>query len=217
MPPVDRSLGAGPGPSTTHAGTMSDPTDTDTETRPKASFKMPAGWKPAVKHPNGLYSYEFQGRVIRLRHVTVVPYRQHKDSWTCVIVESTHKSYPVGGYDITVGDTELGAGTIVEVPRPVEADHHLRQSGNPTEWDFTCDHEPGGRWFSTDEDGSPLSDDCWLMSWWEEEGTELISEDLSIRWPAGPVIPVDIAPKMWDEPPVIVPAEHVAPTTDLDD
>lgn len=167
---------------------------------------------PSDKHPNGLYSHEFQGRVIRLAHVTVVPYRQHKGSWSCVVVESTHSSYPVGGYDITVANEELGSGTIVDVSRPVQADHHLRQSGNPTEWDLTCDHEPGGRWLSIDEDGSPWSDDCWLMSWWEDAGTELLSEDFSIRWPAGPVIPVE--PKQWDEAPVLIPADLVAPLAD---
>lgn len=41
--------------------------------------------------------------------------RRHDGSWDCRIVSSNHPSYPVGGYDICVSDSELRRGRSLEV------------------------------------------------------------------------------------------------------
>lgn len=79
-----------------------------------------------------------RGLVIRLpqhhhddeRVITVVPHTQHpysrervegekirryNSSWDCIVVHSTHPSYPVDGYDICVSEAELRRGEVVPV------------------------------------------------------------------------------------------------------
>ncbi|OUS97420.1 hypothetical protein [Rhodococcus sp. NCIMB 12038] len=41
--------------------------------------------------------------------------RRHDGYWDCRIVSSDHPSYPVGGYDICVSDSELRRGRVLEV------------------------------------------------------------------------------------------------------
>lgn len=64
------------------------------------------------------------------RSITVVAYAEHpfsrervegekirryNSSWDCIVVHSTHPSYPVDGYDICVSEAELRRGTVVAV------------------------------------------------------------------------------------------------------
>lgn len=35
--------------------------------------------------------------------------------WRCLVVASTHPSYPVGGYDLSIHERELASGTLLEV------------------------------------------------------------------------------------------------------
>lgn len=59
-----------------------------------------------------------KGQVFKLKHgVTVVLLRCHKASyWDAVVIKSSHPSYPVGGYDICVFETELRAADTHYIP-----------------------------------------------------------------------------------------------------
>ena len=75
------------------------------------------------------------------------------------------------------------------------ADHLLgidRVDEGGVDWTFSCAHDPDDtRWFSRDPDGSITSHDCWLMSWWDGCGPELLNlEDGVTRIPM-PVRPDD--------------------------
>lgn len=41
---------------------------------------------------------------------------QYDGSWYCVVTSSRNPSYPVGGYDIAVSESELRRSPIVELP-----------------------------------------------------------------------------------------------------
>jgi hypothetical protein len=91
--------------------------------------------------PNDLYPHELEGRIIALRHVTVVPIKMTSAyAYDCIVVASDHDSYPVGGYLLSVPVAELGSGTIHDGPRP---------DGDPPEGD---PDEPG-------DDEAPVTDD----------------------------------------------------------
>ena len=74
------------------------------------------------------------------------------------------------------------------------SDHLLRldevDSWGPA-WKLTCHHNAKSRWFSTDKEGVVESEDCWLATWWEGLGSELLNlKDVSMRFPM-PVRPSD--------------------------
>lgn len=53
-----------------------------------------------------------KGQIIKLAHLTVVPYEYTSgNAMFCCVVESKHPSYPVGGYNIVVPLDELKLGT----------------------------------------------------------------------------------------------------------
>ncbi|ROR76108.1 hypothetical protein SAMN06295974_3744 [Plantibacter flavus] len=42
----------------------------------------------------------------------VFPVKRHNSSWTCIVVASSHPSYPVGGHRIIVPEAQLVRGTV---------------------------------------------------------------------------------------------------------
>lgn len=75
--------------------------------RPGASIPRPG--------PNGLFTYQLVGHLIRLPHITVVPFEECGRSFTCVVVESRHSSYPVG-IGVTCSAATLLDGDVVNIP-----------------------------------------------------------------------------------------------------
>lgn len=105
-----------------------------TQPPPTRRFRMAAGGEPAHPLRNGLYAHELEGRIIALRHVTVVPIKMTGEyAYDCIVVASDHDAYPVGGYLLSIPVAELGSGTIHDGPRPV---------GDPPDEDDTSDGEP---------------------------------------------------------------------------
>jgi hypothetical protein len=82
------------------------------------------------------------------------------------------------------------------------SDHHLHLVGfsyQSPDWRLTCDHEPGGRWRCTNQDGTPSPNhdesECWLESWWSELGIELMA-DVEMQ---GGRLPIPVRPSSdWD-------------------
>ena len=116
-------------------------------------FRLPGGQSPA-ELPNGLYPHELEGRIVSLRHVTVVPItRTGTSTYNCVVVASDHDAYPVGGYLLSITVDELGSGAITDGPRPVgeAADNEYLE---PTDDELLALHGPStetladhlGRW-----------------------------------------------------------------------
>ena len=64
------------------------------------------------------------------------------------------------------------------------------------QWRFECCHVPGGQWRVTLPDGEldPNFDecDCWLMSWWDAMGSELLYADAPIT-----SFPIAVEPHEW--------------------
>ncbi len=60
-----------------------------------------------------------RGTTIRHKHknsptfCTLVLLDQRPHGWNCVVIESTHPSYPVGGYDLFIFDEDLGNGELI--------------------------------------------------------------------------------------------------------
>lgn len=93
-----------------------------TQPPPTRRFRMPGDGGPVMELPNDLYPHELEGRIIALRHVTVVPIKMTSAyAYDCIVVASDHDAYPVGGYLLSVPVAELGSGTIHDGPRPVGA------------------------------------------------------------------------------------------------
>ena len=91
-----------------------------TEPPPARRFRLSGSLETVHPLPNGLYPHELEGRIIALRHVTVVPTRlTGEHSYDCIVVASDHHSYPVGGYHLSVSIAELGSGVLHDGPRPV--------------------------------------------------------------------------------------------------
>lgn len=64
--------------------------------------------------PRRRYSHQAYGLILRLPRtgLVVVPVRDYKDGWGCVVVEG-YGAYPVGGYDVSISNTEIE--TAIEV------------------------------------------------------------------------------------------------------
>ncbi len=82
------------------------------------------------------------------------------------------------------------------------ADHFLYLTGidgGYAEWDFACNHSDADRkWWPTNPDGTPIytidGDECsycWLWSWWDGLGNELIG---NIALPKGVTFPLPVRP-----------------------
>lgn len=89
-------------------------------------------------------------------------------------------------------------------------DHQLRLTGHPVyDWELECTHDSGAPgWRTCDEAGEYVSDECWLRSWWDELGMEMVTDDdRHGPWPTptGPSIPVAVLDGTQDEP-LLVPA-----------
>lgn len=57
-----------------------------------------------------------RGHVLGLHNgMTLVPFEQKPGGWYCVIVKSTLKAYPVGGYHIFVTDADVESAQRIEV------------------------------------------------------------------------------------------------------
>lgn len=57
-----------------------------------------------------------RGKILELKNgMTLVPFEQKPGGWLCVIVKSTLKAYPVGGYHIFVTDADVGSAKRIEV------------------------------------------------------------------------------------------------------
>lgn len=41
--------------------------------------------------------------------------RRHDDTWNCRVISSDHPSYPAGGYDLSICESELRRSPLVEV------------------------------------------------------------------------------------------------------
>ena len=89
--------------------------------------------------------------------------------------------------------------------------HALEFTGHPADpWRLVCTHGPEA-FRSTLEDGADDgTGECWIRSWWDECGVDMIADDPMNPWPK-PVapfrLPVDIDGNGWeDEPTFIVPA-----------
>jgi hypothetical protein len=90
-----------------------------TQPPPKRRFRMPGDEGPVMDLLNGLYPHELEGRIIALRHVTVVPIKMTSAyAYDCIVVASDHDAYPVGGYLLSIPVAELGSGTLHDGPRP---------------------------------------------------------------------------------------------------
>ena len=81
----------------------------------RSTFKGRPGASRPRPGPNGLFGYELPGHIIRLPHITVVPFDRYPSSYTCVVVESRHAAYPVGT-GVTCGISELLDGDLVVLP-----------------------------------------------------------------------------------------------------
>ena len=56
------------------------------------------------------------GQILELKNgMTLVPFEQKAGGWFCVIVKSTLKAYPVGGYHIFVTDADIESAKRIEV------------------------------------------------------------------------------------------------------
>ncbi|WP_230854511.1 hypothetical protein [Arthrobacter terrae] len=66
------------------------------------------------------YSHEARGKVLLLPSsgLVVVPFTHHNGGWDVVVVEG-HGSYPVGGYHLSVGDTEIETAVELTLGEPV--------------------------------------------------------------------------------------------------
>lgn len=64
--------------------------------------------------PRRRHTHRAQGLILKLPRtgLVVVPYRSHAGGWTCVVVEG-YGAYPVGGYDVSISNTEIE--TAIEV------------------------------------------------------------------------------------------------------
>jgi hypothetical protein len=62
-------------------------------------------------------------------------------------------------------------------------------------WQMTCEHDAGDPlWATCDRDGYIIDDACWLWSWWDEVGIDLVRIDGPIT-----VLPVPVRPSDgWD-------------------
>ena len=76
--------------------------------------------------------------------------------------------------------------------------HFLDWNGSPHPdgWKLRCDHRLD-EFFSTNEDGSFESTDCWLLSWWEELGMELVTSSPGVKWPGVTPIPLEVRGDPW--------------------
>lgn len=88
------------------------------------------------------------------------------------------------------------------------ADHYLDFDGDPRYgWSLRCAHARGadGWWTAAEQDGSKVSDDCWLMSWWDEMGMEMVTDSGQVEWPGVVPIPMDVEGDGWDDGPLLIP------------
>lgn len=58
--------------------------------------------------PRRRRTHQAQGLILKLPRtgLVVVPFRSHKGGWDAVVVEG-YGAYPVGGYDVSISDTEI--------------------------------------------------------------------------------------------------------------
>jgi hypothetical protein len=77
----------------------------------------------------------------------------------------------------------------------VNADHllHLKEIEDEgyVRFGLSCEHGPltwSDRWSSARYGG--YAEECWLMSYWEGIGQELLSDD--VPWPANPTFPLPV-------------------------
>ena len=72
----------------------------------------------------------------------------------------------------------------------------IQEEGYP-HWRLSCKHAAGGRWRVVLQDGTPDpnfdNDECWLLSWWEHLGSELLD-----RFDGPITLPIPVEPKNWD-------------------
>lgn len=83
--------------------------------------------------------------------------------------------------------------------------HALEFTGDPTDpWRLICTHGPDA-FRSTLEDGTDDgTGECWVLSWWEEVGTDILSFG---PWPE-PVAPFRLPVAVeGDTEPILVPVE----------
>lgn len=104
----------------------------------------------------------------------------------------------------------------------MSADHSLHLDGDPRwNWRLSCDHEPGGRWASYENQGDaePVSEECWLRSWWDELGLEMLKDAPDVWDGVTSVpIPLDHEGDGWSDGPLLVPwtGEAECDVTDCD-
>ncbi|QOD06072.1 hypothetical protein IDT60_21150 (plasmid) [Pseudarthrobacter sp. BIM B-2242] len=70
--------------------------------------------------PRRRYTHQAQGLILKLPRtgLVVVPFRSHKGGWSCVVVEG-YGAYPVGGYDVSISNTEIETATELHLGEPV--------------------------------------------------------------------------------------------------
>lgn len=77
------------------------------------------------------------------------------------------------------------------------AAHHLHLEADAGNWRLTCDHDEP--WPSIDEDGvTVVSDECWLMSHWENIGADLMGDNHAWTRVRSLPIPVSYIGNGWD-------------------
>lgn len=89
----------------------------------------------------------------------------------------------------------------------MKAGHYLDWNGDPRYgWSLRCAHDPD-EFVSTDETGTLHPEEgCWVLSWWEAEGMELITDDPLAKWPGYWPIPLDVEGDGWHDGPLLIPA-----------
>ncbi|WP_139187269.1 hypothetical protein [Pseudarthrobacter chlorophenolicus] len=70
--------------------------------------------------PRLRYSHEARGLVLLMPRtgLVVVPFLEHKGGWDAVVVDGGN-NYPVGGYHVYLGDTEIETATEIRLGEPV--------------------------------------------------------------------------------------------------
>lgn len=70
--------------------------------------------------PRQRYTHEAQGQILLLPSsgLVVVPFKEHIGGWDVVVVDG-HGSYPVGGYNLSVGDAEIETAIELTLGEPV--------------------------------------------------------------------------------------------------